>query len=518
MLYSSNYNNVYLVHPNMMRPYYCYFARSLVAYELHYRNSLRKWKSLEAGLKDLIVRKFSSYKSPQITSQIWDRMSLDLSTDRVKVTEIGDSHGRTLTVTGEKAAVDHIRTNVKDSIADAKTQLEKEKQITTERIPNVPSYQIKFMEASHFFTDMKMKHGLKEMTGDQFSHVVSLTGLPAVCQAAQEDVLAIIKRLNDSKVSYNNKPPFFTVFLKHGIQAVLQMFKSKRIVAVWTIENNKRIDLYSDSRENAELAFKLISDTVCEFKYPANGSFQQPERDVLRTSAWVQFEKNLSMKFKVILAVIADDSGLSMFGLTESRDLVCEQLRDFFAENAKVTCKLDKYRTSHVRYIMSYSKQEFDEIQSQRNVSLRIIDDRVNISGSRDNVANAERDVGQLMSNIRSAQYIVEAPGMVKFFSETPERLQEIGHLYQCLLVPNEDDDLAPTHHSPDTEITKSQAVDTTDNTTLKVYQIPGSSTRLELRKGDITALADFDVLVNAANGNLEHMGGVAHAFVRAGE
>jgi len=505
---------VYLVHPNTMRPYYCYFARSLIAYALHYRNNLRKWKLLEERLKELIVRKFGCYKSPQITSQIWDRMYLDLTTDRVKVTEIRDSHGRTLTITGEKAAVDAIRTNVEDSIADAKNQLVKEKQITTERIPNVLFYQIKYMEASHFFTNMKMKHGLKEMTGDHSSQVVSLTGLPAACQAAQEDVLAIIRQLNDSKVSYNNKPPFFTVFLKHGVQPVLQMLRSKKIVAVWDIQQNHRIDLYSDSLEKSLLAYKLISDTVCEFNYPANRSFQQPERDLLHTSAWVQFGKNLSMRFKLELAVVPDGSGLKMFGLTATRDLVCAQLQQFFAINAKVTRKLDKYRTSHVKYMMEYAKQECYLIRSQRNVNLAITDDTVLICGTRDNVAVAERDVEQLISKIHMDQYIVEPPGMIKFFSGKSDWLQDIGRLYQCLLVPNDCDKPAPNHHSPPDTAPADSAV----NTTLGLYQIPGSSTRLELMKGDITSLSGFDVLVNAANIHLEHAGGVALSFVRAGE
>ncbi|KAM7366437.1 hypothetical protein PAMP_015875 [Pampus punctatissimus] len=130
------------------------------------------------------------------------------------------------------------------------------------------------------------------------------------------------------------------------------------------------------------------------------------------------------------------------------------------------------------------------------------------LKGPSNKVTLVKNRLGQFLDSLVEDRVAIELPGAVRYF-ESPcgrENLLRLGHSQKCLLQLQE---------RPDSTKQNLASGFSKGNTTVSSYCLH-DGLQVLVCQGDITK-QDADALVNAANDNLDHRGGVAAALSKAG-
>ena len=123
--------------------------------------------------------------------------------------------------------------------------------------------------------------------------------------------------------------------------------------------------------------------------------------------------------------------------------------------------------------------------------------------GPKDNLPGTVREVKELLSRIKEDKMTFKKPGAAKYLTgdKGQEFLQQTGLATECFITTSDDGKMSSTHSV---------------GRVLAEVKL-GPDQQLLIVQGDITQW-EVDGIVNAANGQLNHGGGVAAAIVKAGK
>ncbi len=173
-------------------------------------------------------------------------------------------------------------------------------------------------------------------------------------------------------------------------------------------------------------------------------------------------------------------------------------------------------------YLIKYKLSEITKIEKKMQVKVTPNQEKFTISGPMQGIDKAKQKLEQLQQEVMLYSYPVDKPGMERYLnahSGTMSDIENIGSQYQAVILSRHVDvhsrspcnatvvyrqkgAAGPTVHSVHEQLL--DEVKTASGVHIKVYQ------------GDLTE-HKVDALVNAANGNLKHIEGLAYAIVSKG-
>ncbi len=175
-----------------------------------------------------------------------------------------------------------------------------------------------------------------------------------------------------------------------------------------------------------------------------------------------------------------------------------------------------------VIYLSKYQPDQLKKIERDCLVKVTQQLERFTISGKKQGIDKAKQKLDELQKKVVVNSYPVEKPGMEKYLNgenhcNAMKEIQQIGYKYQAVIAPRYDDEqVGSSGRTPETYRQKGAAGPTVHSDQLLAEVKAASGVHIKVYQGDMTE-HKVDVLVNAANEDLQHIGGLAYAILMKG-
>ena len=273
-----------------------------------------------------------------------------------------------------------------------------------------------------------------------------------------------------------------------------------------------RIIIMGMKTEAAEKASKLVKRLVVEECVDLDEDQVQLEK----SEKWSQFRYDLTEKRVLSLFFDRLNRKIWLVGTKEDVPLALAAVTRFLKENTIVS-NVVKLSTGCRRFLAKYREQELRQIEEDlKGYSTRIKrvadedDEDLIISGTTEGVEKGTKLVQDLASKVRSEKLFLNKPGMRKVLGQSKGKKL-------LTLLENENKCVIEHYISEKYESSKKAREEKEENQRKREvcsFLTPEGKNILVFK--DNICDRNVDVIVNAANSNLRHVGGVSKAIVEA--
>ena len=315
-----------------------------------------------------------------------------------------------------------------------------------------------------------------------------------------------------------NLQPLAVKFLQGVGRYVLQnMTKGSNVVSYFANKENQTSLLLLSSNEHAfqvETVAARIQQEVCVKTNDLPQSFQSR---VAESPKYAAFQDGLSKKHPFLVTVHRNQ--LIIVSTSTSVGEVSQSFKSFIVEECSITkdirLKRGVWRLFHAT---SMEKKWTDLVRGMRDNGVEIVSSSkptarkpfLRIKGEIVNVEHAAEKIRELQHAVKERQIQISRPGICQYFFNDPNGqmvLKGIENEAQVSIEMGVDDEAdnvsKPSQGTP--QFTRICFGTTSGLKTITVFV------------GDITEFNRADVIVNAANEDLQHVGGVALAIAKKG-
>ncbi|KAG9469304.1 hypothetical protein GDO78_020875 [Eleutherodactylus coqui] len=332
------------------------------------------------------------------------------------------------------------------------------------------------------------------MEYDPSTHHVKLTGLRDEILQAKYEILSVKLGLKSKSLQLNPHVLQFLVFADNDEVSCL-LFARHNINALMEMEENvikltgytKKDLMDAEEQINREIIFQII---------PVE------DKNILRSPEWKSLQSYLleSLNSETCTVIIQEfppgaESDLVVAGLSSNVQLACQQIRDFVKANSVIEVMVPFRSNIMLQFIEEYQQQTWQKIK----MSVKVVkkENSLSLFAPRIQAEVAAAQVRKLLSSLHWDSLRIDKPGAKKFCKNHEEiHATTAKTKFNCVILLETGGD----HKPPDTA---QYEVKLQNRVTLAVYQD-------DLRRHNV------DVIVNAANENLEHCGGLALALLTA--
>ncbi|XP_052088528.1 protein mono-ADP-ribosyltransferase PARP14-like isoform X4 [Mytilus californianus] len=412
-------------------------------------------------------------------------------------------------VVGLKKAVKEVSDIIKQIINEVSEDLDREKKLVTEKVP-LKHHQLLYLDFSKFIDNIRQNFNKMEISIDTREGVIIFHGLSGNVNNAKISMFEQVQSL--VSVDVGKKSPGYIKFLnrKDVKTFVGKEIKSQGFIGIWDIQKNT-ITMYAVSDEEAVAATVVLKDSVIETEIP----LETPQRPLLRTHKWSQHVQAINEEYQrkpVIIEIITDSNQGEIIVYCTSRGeagLLREKIQDFFYHNTETQIRID-FPPAQLKFLNDHMSSEVSRLESdlkRRHVIVTVKSDDVLVKGNAQGIQEAKDEVKALVSKILKTKHSIHQPGLQDLVnsSQGKSKLTQVSRRAGVVISSNEDEMSYGKHIG-----SKSTGLDER-----AVYTAAGGQEVIVI-KGDITGL-DVDVIVNGANKDLNHSGGLAKALVQKG-
>ncbi|XP_016089355.1 poly [ADP-ribose] polymerase 14-like isoform X2 [Sinocyclocheilus grahami] len=288
------------------------------------------------------------------------------------------------------------------------------------------------------------------------------------------------------------------------------LFISHGITAVYTIENGDVVVIGSTERALAEAEKRV--NTVLTTK-----DLTVEDHGVLQMPAWQDLKKqlhelfNTSKKTSVIIHLSKQRDKVMVTGFREPVMEVSENLGCFIEKHTRIEETVRVKSHAAVELIKVRKSQDWQHFIKSDEVKVRFDSKRpwIKLSGQRTFVQPAMTLFKRLADALYTDTLIIKKAGAKKYFMEQGKMMLLMLLKEKRFVVVLQEDDMLEEEEDAFTE----GSFDDIGQVSCEV-QMPGGVT-VTVRKADICKI-NVDAVVNAANEDLKHIGGVALALLQA--
>uniref|UniRef100_A0A3Q1FWA0 Poly [ADP-ribose] polymerase n=1 Tax=Acanthochromis polyacanthus TaxID=80966 RepID=A0A3Q1FWA0_9TELE len=413
-----------------------------------------------------------------------------------------DASRGVLTVAGQADDMKRIRPPVENIVVKAMSVIERQTNGVSELMPLSPAmfYILKqdgLLRATQDISpDMNLSY-------NEATQQLTITGLPAEVYKTKAWILE--RNMNMSKKQLSI-PPCLLDFLRtvDPTDMSQDLFTSQGISAIYSIEI-KGVFLLGSSD-------KVLADADTKMKEVlALQTLDVEDQEVMRLPGWMDLKQQLldtynSTKKKTVDIQTKSDK-VTVAGFRNPVREVSSSLKEFITNFSRVqeTVRVDSCAV--VQFIDKKKTQDWSSISKDNNVSIQFDPERPRIvlAGARLHVQKARSCFQQLTSALATDILTVDKPGAKKYF-QTSGRLflSSIMTEFNCVVV------LRPEGQDEDEEEIYE------GGSSLCYCKVKTTSGVLvSVSRADICSF-DADAVVNAANEDLQHIGGLALALLKA--
>ena len=268
----------------------------------------------------------------------------------------------------------------------------------------------------------------------------------------------------------------------------------------------------NDYANETEIIATKIQQELSTRIIPLPKSFQS------RSSKFNTFQANLKKTYTFIASTSDDQNQLIIVSTTNIAATVCEEFSTFITEECSVTKSIQLNRGAwRLFHASAMEKKWTDLVNEMQRKQVTIVSSSkatarkpfITFKGEKNNVEETIEKVLALQDSVKESQIPIARPGIYQYF---------FGHPNGQMIISGIENDAKVCIEMEVNENEQSKA------STIKGQQFNRvcSGTTPELKTinvyiGDITEFNKADVIVNAANEDLKHFGGVALAISQKG-
>ena len=314
-----------------------------------------------------------------------------------------------------------------------------------------------------------------------------------------------------------NLQPLAVKFLQEGAgrQVLQNITKGSNVVPYFANKENQTCLLLLSRSEQVETVAARIQQEVCVKTDNLPQSFQSR---VAESPKYAAFQGGLSKKHSFLATVHRNQ--LIIASTSTSIGEVSQSFKSFIAEECSITkdirLKRGVWRLFHAT---SMEKKWTDLVSGMRENGVNIVSSSkptarkpfLRIKGEIINVEHAAEKIQELQCAVKERQMQISRPGICQYFHNDPNGqmvLKGIENEAQVSIEMGVDDDEADNVSKP------SQG---TPQFTRICFGTTSGLKTITIFVGDITKFNRAEVIVNAANEDLKHIGGVALAIAEKG-
>ena len=425
-----------------------------------------------------------------------------------------DDHRRIALIVGKKPYVDQEEQKLKALIDEVTKDTELMKSVVQVVETNIPKSRLILLEMSGVCETLRAKHRHLSIAVDSEGQKLCLNGPRQLLREVQLDVYMFISKIVEQTTEL---PTSVINVLKRPLVSrfVQDLFKQKSIQAVVLYDqgqSSNEVQVVGVDSRSAKEADNVLQGAIDEKSYRLTDENAQ----VLGSRKWRDFQSSLTSRLKVGITVDTHASTLWVSGIAQDVKKCFDEVKTFLEINTIMHAVVPVEEGS-AKFLSTVWKEKLDGIKRELvscSVDMRVTTDcdGIEVSGTAEGLEKCLPQLNELIGDIKKDFVHVDKPGMKKFFlgDKGSNFLKTIQDKNKCIILPTErieNESIAEAVEEKEEVWSAAEFIcsyPTKEGKTISVI------------KGDITK-DRVDVIVNAANDELRHVGGLAAAIVTAG-
>lgn len=458
------------------------------------------------------------YKLHSILPEAWSLFLTRLKTlnigDPIKVNVVLEQENHTAILTGYEENTEALTRTILDFIKTEESKIKNQKRI----MKNVPLdfHKCQKIWETHFWKKLKSDFPDLVFQVKNIKKEVNLTGKPA---KVNEALIKINEYLMITKSkSFNISKGRYEIFsMKEVKDRFIEEMKARRNMAVWNVTDDK-VYMTSSNLEMVDDALETFKKFIPEEKIKIKDIGK-----VLSMPDWQACVKKLKDSYDKKMFISYQNSEVCVTATIYIFETVYKQIEHelkIYSEKCRIDSKEVHLSLQQFRYMQMFGQNEISKIKKsctpkELEIKLNQSTCSIEITGNNEYVKKAYE---KLMRSIHVGSCSITNSGAPVLLTSGigRETAKRAGKEASCIRY--DEEGVCHNREIRETESFKGQ------RRTSKCLPIKIAECKLQLcdkklvvMQGDVTKL-EVDVIVNAANGELDHCGGLALAVSKAGQ
>ncbi|NXM84284.1 PAR14 polymerase, partial [Oenanthe oenanthe] len=431
----------------------------------------------------------------QVSTEVWEAIGNSFPHDEVlMIPHISeDLH----VLVGEKEVVKKVEQELKLLIQKATREIEREKQRTELKVQTVNPGEYGILQIIGLQEKFHTEFPDLRITYDYVQKCINLSGVPEEVYKVKGEILDHVHKMAKKTINIH---PYILQFLEHIDNETLSqsLFVSKQISAFYELGAGEVILKASDPEDLLKAEEEIRKEL-------AHKSIPLDDESILQKKEWQMLAKATCSNGAV--AVTQAETQIVIAGLSEAVAKAFEELSNFIDENTQVQRVIEGKPMALVKF---FEKEKVDvwaplqekgvkvDFSTQKNC------DVISLSGPKAKVLEGVSLVEQILSGLHFKHVVIELPGAKAYIKEQAHFLDlHIKQVFKCLVLLEE---------QPEKQLEEQKVH---SNRGKLCTQVTVGRTVVALYEADLCT-HPVDVVVNASNEDLRHIGGLADALSRA--
>ncbi|NXK17655.1 PAR14 polymerase, partial [Arenaria interpres] len=453
-------------------------------------------KTWNESVSAAFSRSISKYKAIQcqVSTEVWEAIRNSFTHDEVMI--IPCISKNLLVLVGEEVVVKSVEQELKFLIEKATREIEREKQRTEEIVVLRPG-EYAIVQSTGLEEKICTEFPALQITYDHLQKIIYLRGMPEEVYKVKGEILDNIHKMIKKTVNIH---PYIFKFLEHIDNETLSqsLFMSKQISAFYELDA-EAIILEGSTPEDL---LKAEEEIKKELDYR---SITLEDESVLQKKEWRMLTKENCTNEAVTVSHV--ESQIIIAGCSQAVAKAFEELSNFIDENTQIQ-KVISGRPGAV--IMFFEKEMSSIWGDLQNKGVKVDFNTqkkcrvISLSGMRREVLKGATLVEQILSGLHCKHVVINEPGAKSYFKEREHFLAATAKQdFKCLVRLEE---------QPEEQLEEEQEH---SNTGKPYGQATIGGVVIAVYKADLSTYP-VDVVVNASNEDLKHIGGLADALLKA--
>ncbi|XP_074684764.1 protein mono-ADP-ribosyltransferase PARP14-like isoform X1 [Strix aluco] len=448
-------------------------------------------KTWNENVSTAFSRSISKYKAItcQVSTDVWEAIRNSFTHDEVLI--IPPVSKGLIVIAGEEEVVKKVEQELKVLIEKATREIEREKQRTEEMVMLSPG-EYAILLSTGLEEKIRTEFPALQITYDHLQKLINLCGMPEEVYKVKGEILEHIRKMAKTTVNIH---PYIFQFLVHIDNETLSqsLFMSKQIRAFYELDT-EAIILKGSAAEDLQKAAEEIKN---ELDYKC---ITLEDESVLQKKEWRMLTKQNCSNEAVTVTQV--ESQVIIAGFSQAVAKAFEELSNFVDENTQMQKVIGGKPTAVVMFFEKEKTNVWGDLENKgvkvdfsTQEKCRVI----SLSGPRSEVLKGVTLVEQILSGLHYKRMVIKEPGAKSYFKEREHFFAATAKQnFKCLVRLEE-----PSEQQEHSNTGKPYRQVTMDGIVIAVY------------KADLCT-HPVDVVVNASNEDLKHIGGLADALLKA--